>query len=112
VDSKVVVYLYSETSATDFTEAHKPFVKSDVAKKFGTANLINFKECGGLKITDRFENTKTHIRKSFWSSAEGYEQWQAKMQELGYLDERSQYQKQNHIEVTLQGPLEENQNAK
>ena len=60
MDSKVVVYFYSETSKSDFTESHKPFVKSEVAKKFATANLINFKECGGLKIADHFENSKTH----------------------------------------------------
>ena len=112
MDSKVVVYVYSETSEREFTDAHRPFVKSEIAKKFATANLISFSECGGLKIVDQFKNSKMHIRTSFWSSAEGYELWLAKMQALGYIDARTNYQKQNNIEFHLRGPVEESQNVK
>lgn len=106
MDPKIVVYFFSETSQTAFSEARKPFVKSDVAAKYAEKNLQTFKSCGGLKVTDKFENEKKHIRKSFWKTREGYHLWQQQMAATGYIQERREYHQLHGITAEVSGPSE------
>lgn len=106
MESKVVAYYFSEISESAFSEASPPFVKSSIAAKYYQQNLQIFKSCGGLGISDSYENEKKHVRKSTWLNSEGYGLWQKQIAATGYIEERNNYHRLHRIKAEVSGPHE------
>lgn len=105
--AKGLVFIYSEKSLNGpFSPQKKPAVLSESLSEFKKENYTEFKKAGGIKIVDYFFNSDTHIRITFWTTLEGYNNWSKAPQNSKYFLQRNAYQESNFIESTLVGPLE------
>lgn len=105
--AKGLIYIYLEKSLKGpFSAMKRPAVLSDALSEFKKNNYIEFKKAGGIKIVDYMASSETHVRITFWNTADGYNNWLKGLQSSKYLLERDLYQKKNFIESTLIGPHE------
>ena len=107
METKIVAFYYLESSGEgSFSENQLPFVLSEIAQEFKLSNYDIFKKCGGLKVSDYFKDIKTHVRMSLWQSVAGYKDWEQHPDNSSYLSARAQYQAENKITASIEGPFE------
>lgn len=106
MEKQVSFYVYSETCLTGpFTENCRPAVLCELAVEYNKTSRQIFEACGGLRIKDFFRNASTHVRVSYWKTAEGYELWRKNDKTRDYLAERADYQRTKQIVESLEGPF-------